>query len=793
MADSPRPFTPFNRQSNETTAKSSIPAINFEGLSSIESTAIARQAKHYEIKSSNKKIEIHDIDWLCSNPTSARESIIDRTNQVQSTHSIGMPKTSTDDYLFQRQQPTTTIENTCNTMQSTSISLPTTFTAAPVTYNKTTYPSENAGRPLTAKSRLPTQSYKIPRDKQYTKFFQHDRFCESLQLALIEQFSVQVQIMNARDNYSDANVAYTVVLSGSQVQVTLAYDALEMLLTMSLQKKTLDKNIGFWVCKPEAAHIIQQYANQMNIICLCDSSKDIGLTIYYFTATMTSLKDLCTTEADINDIIHRKCASGTITVSEGVDVTVMNEYFQKLQTFYLQTSNKDSIMMIRQNNCMLLFGLAHLVESIIAEHEKLKPKLVITQIELNLQDYQIEYLLGMFQNELQQLEEQNASLQIFNGIKNRFIAGPSKTIDAVKEKLNQMVTIIQRKQFIIDDIRFSSLAVVEEKHLVEIGLAHKCLSKTEFESTEKIYSAPIPSFDRSANGFTPSAMSIDIRTGDLAEQSVDTVVVCSTSQYLLNDILDKAGTSIKNQVIEALQNGQITYNGYETSGGQLFCQRLLFVPWTTQKLDDRNLRQSIHIFFTTAIIHALNTQQTSIAFPALGCGELKYDPKLIAEVILDETQRYANFNLKILIVLLPNKHEAYEAFCVKLAELRQRKTAINPTRFRYPYKITKVILIGSEENMKSCRKAVQDHVHKCVQTEECDEFPLHTWDQATIDIFYKYCFEQHVIPEVNSTNEKLQLAGPKDKVMDTKTEFYRMKSRKAEEARIASYARIAIW
>ncbi|CAF1055974.1 unnamed protein product [Rotaria sordida] len=638
MADSSRPFTPFNRQSNETTAKSSIPAINFEGLSSIESTAIARQAKHYEIKSSNKNIEIHD-------------------------------------YLFQRQQPTTTIENTCNTMQSTSISLPTTFTAAPVTYNKTTYPSENAGRPLTAKSRLPTQSYKIPRDKQYTKFFQHDRFCESLQLALIEQFSVQVQIMNARDNYSDANVAYTVVLSGSQVQ----------------------------------------------------------------------------------------------------------------------TSNKDSIMMIRQNNCMLLFGLAHLVKSIIAEHEKLKPKLVITQIELNLQDYQIEYLLGMFQNELQQLEEQNASLQIFNGIKNRFIAGPSKTIDAVKEKLNQMVTTIQRKQFIIDDIRFSSLAVVEEKHLVEIGLAHKCLSKTEFESTEKIYSAPIPSFDRSANGFTPSAMSIDIRTGDLAEQSVDTVVVCSTSQYLLNDILDKAGTSIKNQVIEALQNGQITYNGYETSGGQLFCQRLLFVPWTTQKLDDRNLRQSIHIFFTTAIIHALNTQQTSIAFPALGCGELKYDPKLIAEVILDETQRYANFNLKILIVLLPNKNEAYEAFCVKLAELRQRKTAINPTRFRYPYKITKVILIGSEENMKSCQKAVQDHVHKCVQTEECDEFPLHTWDQATIDIFYKYCFEQHVIPEVNSTNEKLQLAGPKDKVMDTKTEFYRMKSRKAEESRIASYARIAIW
>ncbi len=91
---------------------------------------------------------------------------------------------------------------------------------------------------------MTTQYYKIPRDKQYAKFFQQDIFCDSLQLALIEQFSVEVQIMNARDDYNDEKVAYTVVLSGSPVQVTLGYDALEMLLTMSLQKKTLDKNIG---------------------------------------------------------------------------------------------------------------------------------------------------------------------------------------------------------------------------------------------------------------------------------------------------------------------------------------------------------------------------------------------------------------------------------------------------------------------------------------------------------------------------------------------------------------------
>ena len=100
------------------------------------------------------------------------------------------------------------------------------------------------GRPITAKSRSPTQHYKILRDKPCAKFFQQNMFCDSLQLAIIEKFSIEVQIINGTDGFNDEKVAYTVVLSGSHVQVSLAYDALELLLTMSIQKKILDKNIS---------------------------------------------------------------------------------------------------------------------------------------------------------------------------------------------------------------------------------------------------------------------------------------------------------------------------------------------------------------------------------------------------------------------------------------------------------------------------------------------------------------------------------------------------------------------
>jgi hypothetical protein len=51
--------------------------------------------------------------------------------------------------------------------------------------------------------------------------------------------------VNTKNDHPEERVAYTVVLSGSQVQqVTAAHDALELLFAMSLQKKVFDKNIG---------------------------------------------------------------------------------------------------------------------------------------------------------------------------------------------------------------------------------------------------------------------------------------------------------------------------------------------------------------------------------------------------------------------------------------------------------------------------------------------------------------------------------------------------------------------
>ncbi|CAF1308889.1 unnamed protein product [Rotaria sp. Silwood1] len=301
---------------------------------------------------------------------------------------------------------------------------------------------------------------------------------------------------------------------------------------------------------------------------------------------------------------------------------------------------------------------------------------------------------------------------------------PNKFHDSIKEFLQNLAANCQRTQFTIEDICFSSIAAAEEQQLIEIALAHNCLVQTKIGSTNTSYTVPVSCLSKDDAEVIPAAMSIDIRIGDLATQTVDMVVVCSTSQNLMNDICKKAGKPVADEVNAATQMGKIMSEGYETVGGKLFCQKLFFLPWTTKKLDDITLRRSIQKFFQTAIHYAVNTGRTSLAFPALGCGELNYDPSTIAEIILDETQIYANYNLQILIVLLPEKTENYKAFCFKLAELRQKK---------------------------------------------------------------------QILPEVNRSNDKLKLLGPKEEVKEAQIEFYRLKSVKAEEARIASYARVAVW
>ncbi len=127
----------------------------------------------------------------------------------------------------------------------------------------------------------------------------------------------------------------------------------------------------------------------MNIICLCEISKSNVLHIYYFTSTMTSLKLLCTTEVIITDIISQKCLSTTITVPKDLDTSLTSAYVQELEKLCLQPFYKDTLLLVKHEDRLLLFGLVDSVKNFTAEHEKLKQKHTISQVKHDLKDYQV--------------------------------------------------------------------------------------------------------------------------------------------------------------------------------------------------------------------------------------------------------------------------------------------------------------------------------------------------------------------------------------------------------------------
>ena len=201
-----------------------------------------------------------------------------------------------------------------------------------------------------------------------------------------------------------------------------------------------------------------------------------------------------------------------------------------------------------------------------------------------------------------------------------------------------MVSHATRNEVIIDDKRLGLILSAQADDLRQIALTHACHIEMQRMSTSHTCPIPVATLNAKDSALTPTAMSVDIRIGDLAEQSVDMVVICSTSQHLLNDILAKAGNAVTNKFNNEMQKREGQDYAFHTTGGDLLCRQLLFLPWLAEKLDDQAARRSIHTFFSTAIQYAIEHRQTSLAFPALGCGKLEYDPNMIAEVILDETQ-----------------------------------------------------------------------------------------------------------------------------------------------------------
>ncbi|KAK3597792.1 hypothetical protein CHS0354_006160 [Potamilus streckersoni] len=168
-----------------------------------------------------------------------------------------------------------------------------------------------------------------------------------------------------------------------------------------------------------------------------------------------------------------------------------------------------------------------------------------------------------------------------------------------------------------------------------------------------------------------NGLTISLTKGQLAEQKVD-VIVCATSPDLnLNSgaasksLLQRGGQSLQDECkinhAEKIQEGDVV----DISGGELLCAKvyLTALPDWRKSNDGQTLRD--------VVIHCLEKahkdSKTSIAFAAMGTGQLHYPHHDVARLMYDACISYDNKNpkssvKKVHFVLFEKDNDSIRAF-----------------------------------------------------------------------------------------------------------------------------------
>ncbi|CAF4014160.1 unnamed protein product [Rotaria magnacalcarata] len=169
---------------------------------------------------------------------------------------------------------------------------------------------------------------------------------------------------------------------------------------------------------------------------------------------------------------------------------------------------------------------------------------------------------------------------------------------------------------------------------------------------------------------TNSPKLINVRKGDLTTEQSNVIVVCSSSQYLLDNILKAGGDTLKMSYDnESKQNSSALIA--VVAGGQLLSKKVYFLPWRPNT-DETLLCASLKKFVSDAIEKATAENYQSIAFPAIGCGQFGCSASLVAKTLVGEAFRLVAINaINVSFIVQPDKDSVFHEFQQQINLLRQ--------------------------------------------------------------------------------------------------------------------------
>ncbi|UJR31949.1 hypothetical protein I4U23_019422 [Adineta vaga] len=665
--------------------------------------------------------------------------------------------------------------------------------------------------------------------------FSLSTFENRLEQHLRDTYNVKIiierTVMNTKSK--EGKLRITIKIIGQNRDAENALEYVQNLFSLLRTRKFDEKNDGNWTKIEDATVLIQYHFDLEKLTCTCQKMSSTTVNINYFDITNPQFG---IDEQRIEDLINNRFSLATITYTSQSSTSKFTKDWKSLEDAIRKRDDyKKDICLYDETKAMYLFGLTKIVKEFRQIFEELKNRYVPQSYKMILSEKQFNYLVHVAQNDLSKLEKRykadGCDVSLARLRQSGDFLAPIDMHAEIKANLDAL-TQIDEVTFEIQSSAFGVLINQEPKRLTSL-IKTKCYF--EIKSRTHRIDIPIPKAQgtdledlakqsRHTNASVTNTNSINIGnstiticTGDLTTQTVDVIVVCSTSEIMRKTIVTKAGVQVQTEFTNTTSsNGDPVV---ATCNGALPCKKILFIPWQSGQSNPHILKPSLSTFVSSAINYVIKNQYKTLAFPSVGCGKLGFDPSIIAKHMIDEalTQLGSNNNqLNVSFVLLPDQNNVYDEFvkylqCIKpsrttvskassttlaaaAAALTTSKSIIH-SKLSYDETVTEITLISAtNDHLVKCKQDILKLAHSSSFTKQItNKNDLLDWSQNTINQFYTYCLKQHVKPTLDLNSLSVELVGPKDAVHEAEKQFFELTTETYKQARNHAVSRGVIW
>lgn len=141
-------------------------------------------------------------------------------------------------------------------------------------------------------------------------------------------------------------------------------------------------------------------------------------------------------------------------------------------------------------------------------------------------------------------------------------------------------------------------------------------------------------------------------------------MISSSSQYLRDVIIRTAGEQVRAAYDKEYKNNPNALL-ISTPSGSLTSERIFFVKWQPEQ-DEGRLRQSLVDLISIVIQNVIAYKFTSIALPAIGCGQHNCSLNIVVKTLVKEMKHQLevrDLSLTVKFVIQPDQHHIYDEFC----------------------------------------------------------------------------------------------------------------------------------